>query len=70
MEVISANSACTFQKRLPNVCAAKSKVRKKGTQCHTPYDQTLPSPNAKSKLKLQDSSATDIKVPSNTYFFS
>ncbi|EJD75778.1 SAP domain-containing protein [Loa loa] len=59
MEVISATPACAYQRKLPNVCLAKSKVRKKGSQYRTPYDQTLPSPNTRSKLKLQDSSATD-----------
>uniref|UniRef100_A0A1I8EI29 SAP domain-containing protein n=1 Tax=Wuchereria bancrofti TaxID=6293 RepID=A0A1I8EI29_WUCBA len=59
MEVISATPACAYQRKLPNVCLAKSKVRKKSSQYRTPYDQTLPSPNARSKLKLQDSASTD-----------
>ncbi|KAL3983231.1 RPEL repeat family protein [Acanthocheilonema viteae] len=59
MEVISATPACVYQRKLPNVCLAKSKVRKKGSQYRTPYDQTLLSPNARSKLKLQDSATTD-----------
>ncbi|VDP12223.1 unnamed protein product [Onchocerca flexuosa] len=59
MEVISATPSCAYQRKLPNVCLTKSKVRKKGSQYRTPYDQTLPSPNARSKLKLQDSAGTD-----------
>ncbi|KAK6111609.1 RPEL repeat family protein [Brugia pahangi] len=59
MEVISAAPACAYQRKLPNVCLAKSKVRKKSSQYRTPYDQTLPSPNTRSKLKLQDSASTD-----------
>uniref|UniRef100_A0A915PQ72 SAP domain-containing protein n=1 Tax=Setaria digitata TaxID=48799 RepID=A0A915PQ72_9BILA len=62
MEVISATPASSYQRKLPNVCLAKSKVRKKGSQYRTPYDQTLPSPNARSKLKLQDSAAPDYQV--------
>uniref|UniRef100_A0A8R1XWT7 SAP domain-containing protein n=1 Tax=Onchocerca volvulus TaxID=6282 RepID=A0A8R1XWT7_ONCVO len=59
MEVISATPSCAYQRKLPNVCLTKSKVRKKGSQYRTPYDQTLPSPNARSKLKLQDSAGSD-----------
>lgn len=65
MEVISAAPACTYQRKLPNVCLAKSKARKKGSQYRTPYDQPLPSPNARSKLKLQDSAAGDCQVCSS-----
>ncbi|VDK67957.1 unnamed protein product [Litomosoides sigmodontis] len=46
-------------RKVPNVCLAKSKVRKKGSQYRTPYDQTSPSSNARSKLKLQDSATTE-----------
>ncbi|VIO87931.1 Uncharacterized protein BM_BM5522 [Brugia malayi] len=59
MEVISAAPACAYQRKLPNVCLTKSKVRKKSSQYRTPYDQTLPSPNTRSKLKLQDSASTN-----------
>lgn len=62
MEVISAAPACAYQRKLPNVCLTKSKVRKKSSQYRTPYDQTLPSPNTRSKLKLQDSASTNYQV--------
>ncbi|VDN00769.1 unnamed protein product [Thelazia callipaeda] len=56
MEVISAAaSTYTYPKKVPNVCLVKSKLRRRGSQYRTPYVQTLPSPNARSKLKTQDS---------------